>query len=260
MHRWTRGEKIAAWTLAVGILSCPILYQLPFVRQMFIGVNKNSPEPDTDQDAGSQRKEPTGDNEAQSIPPALEFFQDSEPEGPIATLQALAKAIQIRARAEASIERERAIHLHEERIRLRRNRIAEMAKELHSPYGSTFCTISFGNCCKKSTINVAMSYMDLGGKWMTRGWWTVKSGEIRQTDVMTTNSSLYFFATPVQPHLGTWNGSGQVGSKSLLIAPYERFDQFEGEPFFYESAEEVIFFMRTIDVNWGNYVQWFDCP
>ncbi len=36
MHEWTRGERIAAWTLLVAIVSCPFLYHA-LVTAGFLG-------------------------------------------------------------------------------------------------------------------------------------------------------------------------------------------------------------------------------
>ena len=191
MAQWTRGDKIAFWALVVAIVSCPLLYQSPTVRQLF-------------QDRSSERKP--------SQPPP------DQNDG----LKILASAQQVKLDAmnrkleeEAKANREEALRLHEQRMEVRERRLSSIRAELYLAEKPQFFTVTLVNKCPNLAITVTLSYMDLAGDWITKGWFNLNAGQSIANVAQTRNRNLYFFCGGPRGwgHL-EWRGSRGLYSTS----------------------------------------------
>jgi serine/threonine protein kinase/uncharacterized membrane protein len=68
---------------------------------------------------------------------------------------------------------------------------------------------SFHNNCAKADINVAATYMDLQGNWVTQGWWKVSSLAVVNPKLYSNSPVMYFYAYSVKPAL-YWNSAADT--------------------------------------------------
>jgi uncharacterized membrane protein len=147
--------------------------------------------------------------------------------------------------------------LHDERIAARRGRIALIAQRHESDGKHAYDTIALVNRCR-FVVSVAVHYRDLDDRWITRGWWNVDPGVTVETDAMTRNAVLYFFAEN-QAEGRSWTGEGLDDSTMESVVD-SRFDHLDGDRWAYDEAREVSFFRRHSGEKWGEHVESFDCP
>jgi uncharacterized membrane protein len=96
------------------------------------------------------------------------------------------------------------------------------------------------------TISVAVNFMTSGDRWLTRGWWEVKPGEIVTTDIKTNNAYLYFYAEGNDG--GSWSGEDEDGSveKWIVDDRFTWYDTAEGHPQG-SGLKQASFFRRHAD-------------
>jgi uncharacterized membrane protein len=227
MRHWTRGEKIGCWSMVVGTVTClAVLSTLPPFRRPILGL---FPE------AVSQQTSQNGHTQSQ-----------------IEVLEQERKLLD----EQTQTMREEARHLYEERVRTRHERIDTIAERYRRGKQREYDRILIENKCR-ADVAVALYYLDLDDKWITRGWWQVPPGETMTTDAMTRNQYVYLYAE--NKGLGrTWDGSGQQDSLSLSVSD-SKFDHLKGERFLYEKPRDVSFFRRDTGEKWTDHREVFEC-
>lgn len=158
---------------------------------------------------------------------------------------------------ESAALREELRLLHEERIAARRGRIALIAKRHREGDVRAYDTIALANRCR-FTVSAALHYKDLDDRWITRGWWNLEPGATVETDAVTRNSVLYFFAEN-RSEGKNWTGDGRDDSLTLSVVD-SRFDHLDDDRWAYEEPREVAFFRRETGEDWVDHVETFDCP
>lgn len=158
---------------------------------------------------------------------------------------------------EASAFREELRLLHAERIDARRGRIALIAERHEAAGARAYDEITLENRCR-FVVSVALHYLDLDDRWITRGWWNLDPGATVETDAMTRNSVLYFYAEN-RAEGRSWTGEGRDDSTTEKVVD-SRFDHLDGDRWAYEEAREVSFFRRDTGEEWVEHVETFDCP
>jgi hypothetical protein len=228
MRHWTRGEKIGCWSMVVGSVTClAVLSTLPPFRGPILGLFP--PE------AVSQQTSQNGHTQSQ-----------------IEVLEQERKLLDEQTQA----MREEARHLYEERVRTRHERIDAIALRYRQGKQREYDRILIENKCR-ADVAVALYYLDLDDKWITRGWWQVPPGETMTTDAMTRNQYVYLYAE--NKSLGrTWDGSGQQDALSLSVTD-AKFDHLKDERFLYEKPREVSFFKRDTGESWTDHREVFEC-
>jgi uncharacterized membrane protein len=227
MRHWTRGEKIGCVSTVVGTVTClAVLSTVPPFQGL---IPRLLPE------AASQRTSETGHTQSQ-----------------IAVLEQERKLLDEQTQA----MREEARHLYEERVRARHERIDTIAERYRRREKREYDRILIENKCK-ADVAVALYYLDLDEKWITRGWWQVPPGETMTTDAMTRNQYLYLYAE--NKSLGrSWDGSGKQDSLPLSVSD-TKFDYVKGERFLYEKPRDVSFFKRDTGESWTDHKEVFEC-
>lgn len=157
---------------------------------------------------------------------------------------------------ETAALREELRLLHDERIASRRGRIALIA-EGHRGEVRAYDTIALTNRCR-FLVSAALHYKDLDDRWITRGWWNLEPGATVETDAMTRNSVLYFFAEN-RSEGRIWTGDGRDDSLTLSVVD-TRFDHLDEERWVYDPPREVSFYRRDTGEDWVDHVETFDCP
>lgn len=153
--------------------------------------------------------------------------------------------------------REELLLLHDERIAARRDRIAVIAQRHEVGGTRAYDTITLANRCG-FMVSAALHYKDLDDRWISRGWWNLDPGATVETDAMTRNSALYFFAEN-RAEGRSWTGDGRDDSLTESVVD-SRFDHLDGDRWAYEEAREVSFFHRDTGEEWVEHVETFDCP
>jgi uncharacterized membrane protein len=227
MRHWTRGEKIGCWSMVVGTVTClAVISTLPPFREP---LQRLFPE------AGSRQTS-----------------QDGHARSQIEVLEQERKLLDEQTQA----MREEARQLHEERIRTRHERIDAIALRHRQGKQRGYDVVLLENKCR-ADVAVALYYLDLDDKWITRGWWQVPPGETMTTDAMTRNRYVYLYAE--NKGLGrTWDGGGRQDSLSLSVTD-AKFDHLKGERFLYERPREVSFFRRDTGQQWTDHREVFEC-
>lgn len=152
--------------------------------------------------------------------------------------------------------REEARGLYEERVKVRYERIETIAERHRRGKQREYDRILLENKCR-ADVAVALYYLDLDDKWITRGWWQIPPGETMTTDAMTRNRYLYLYAE--NKSLGReWDGTGGQDSLSLQISD-SKFDHVKGERFLYDKPRSVSFFKRDTGEKWTDHKEVFEC-
>ena len=146
--------------------------------------------------------------------------------------------------------------LYDERIKLRKERIAGIAERFTTAKGAEYDKVLLNNTCSFN-IAVALYYMDLDDTWISRGWWTIAPGDTVTTDAMSRNAYLYFYAENKEQGR-TWDGKGKADSLELSIVD-EKFDALEGDRFVYENPRTVSFYRKKTAERWGEHTETFEC-
>lgn len=146
--------------------------------------------------------------------------------------------------------------LHDERIAARRGRIALIAERYEGEVRA-YDVISLANRCRV-VVSVALYYLDLDDRWITRGWWNLDPGAIVETDAKTRNSVLYFYAEN-RAEGRSWTGDGRDDSLTLSVVD-NRFDHLDDDRWAYDEPRKVSFFRRDTGEDWIDHVETFDCP
>ena len=228
MRHWTRGEKIGCWGVVVGTVTC--LAVLSTVPPFQGSVLRLLP------DAVTQPSAQIGHTQSQ-----IELLEQER------------KLLD----EQTQTMREEARNLYEERVRARHERIAAIAERYRSGEKREYDRIIIENKCR-ADVAVALYYLDLDEKWITRGWWQVPPGESMTTDAMTRNRYLFLYAE--NKGVGrSWDGTGTQASLSLRVSD-SKFDHVEGERFLYEKPREVAFFRRDTGESWTDHKEVFECP
>jgi uncharacterized membrane protein len=227
MRHWTRGEKIGCWSMVVGTVTClAVLSSVPPFQGVLPRLFHEAPAQSTSEAAHTQ--------------------------GQIEVLEQERKLLDEQTRA----MREEARSLYEERVRARSERIDGIAERYRRGKQREYDRIVFENKCP-ADVAVAVYYLDLDEKWITRGWWQVPSGESMTTDAMTRNRYLYLYAE--NKGLGrTWDGAGKPDAVELSISD-SKFDHVKGERFLYEKPRSVSFFRRDTGESWTDFKEVFEC-
>ena len=227
MRHWTRGEKIGCWGTVVGTVTCvAVLSTVPPFRDLTLRPRPQSP---------AQQSSQVGHTQSQ-----------------IEVLEQERKLLDEQTQA----MREEARNLYEQRVQARKERIETIAERSSRGKQREYDRIVLENKCQ-ADVAVALYYLDLDDKWVTRGWWQLPPGESMTTDAMTRNQYLYLYAE--NKGLGrTWDGAGKEDSLSLQIAD-SKFDHVKGERFLYEKPREVSFFKRDTGEKWTDHKEVFEC-
>jgi uncharacterized membrane protein len=243
MSAWTRGDKIAAWSLLIAVISCvAALYTIPpfqrFVQRLTDAPPQQGPAPaplvSGMLPGGRSVTEPDTSEEQRRLEEERRKHLEEQ-------RQAL---------------RQEALQVHDERVEIRKDRIAKLASSYTSSGKPLYDRVVFTNDCSKA-VNVAVHYRDLDDVWVTRGWWTVDPGETTVTDVKTRNALVYFFARNRDEDL-SWNGEGEEGAARKPVSP-RKFYLIQGDDFEYPDQEEVTFFRRESPSGWGDHKRRFTC-
>jgi len=234
MRTWSRGDKIAFWSLLVAVVSCgAAIAAIPGLRT-------------TDTSASATpfvvppvREQPSIDTQAVRLQAQHDSFQKQ-----LLEEQRVAVA-------------EENLRLYKERIDLRRDRMDALAREMDAAGTRAYNTVSLSNQCGEE-ITVAIDYMDLDGKWVDRGWWRVPASSTVLSDIRTKNHVMYFYGTAKSGL--TWNGQADSVSLKRSI-PDERFEFLSDDPHPYPNLIERVFFKRTLSPtdSFSEYTQTFTC-
>lgn len=146
--------------------------------------------------------------------------------------------------------------LRDERIELRKRRIELIGERFTAGDGRKYDRILLHNRCEVP-IDVALYYLDLDDKWITRGWWGVPPGETVTTDAMTRNAVVYFYAE--NQKIGRrWDGAGKDDAMARPVVD-AKFDQLDDDSFLYEGPRTVSFYRRRTAEQWTDHVEEFEC-
>jgi len=222
MRAWTRGEKIGAWSLIVGGVTC--------LGVLVASLRSSGP----------------------NVAPADRTAETGHAEAYREVLEEQRKLLAEETRA----LREELLRLHDERIETRRDRIANLAERFRKGERAEYDKIALRNTCGVE-VAVALYYCDLDGDWITRGWWNVAPGATVTTDAITRNAYVYFFAENLAEGR-TWTGDGADGALTLDVVD-RRFDHLEGERWVYDPPRAVSFFRRHTGEEWTEHVETFEC-
>ena len=220
MRAWTRGEKLGAWSLVVGGVTCVAVV---------VSLRSGHPSPPADRTAET--------GHAEAFRGVLEEQRK--------LLEEETKALRAELRS-----------LHDERINARRDRIADLAERFTKGERVEYDKILLRNTCRVK-VAVALYYADLDGEWITRGWWSVAPGGTVTTDAMTRNAYVYFYAENLAEGR-TWTGDSVEESLTLDIVD-SRFDHLEGERWVYDPPRSVSFLRRHTGEEWTEHVETFEC-
>jgi hypothetical protein len=221
MRAWTRGEKIGAWSLLIGGVTC---------FAVIVASLRSGPD-----EAPADRTAETGHAEAYR-----EVLDEQR-----RLLAEETKALRAELRS-----------LHDERIATRRDRITNLAERFHEGEEAEYDTIALRNACTVE-IAVALHYLDLDDAWITRGWWNVAPGQTVTTDAMTRNAYVYFYGENRSAGR-SWNGDGTEEALTLDVVD-ARFDHLEGERWVYDPPVRASFFRRHTGDGWTEHVETFEC-
>ncbi len=152
--------------------------------------------------------------------------------------------------------RQQALKLHAERIALRQERMDRLAEEWTLNGKRQYDRLVLVNRCR-AEISVAVYYMDLDEKWITRGWWAVKPGDSVTTNAMTRNAFVYFYAENLPAGI-VIDGQGLEGALDLRVVE-ERFDQLDGEELLYANPRTLPFYQRKTASDWTDHEEVFEC-
>lgn len=157
---------------------------------------------------------------------------------------------------EVAAVREEVVKLHDERMDAWKARLDLVADGYRKGKERGYDTLALRNRCSEP-LDVAISYRALDDRWVTRGWWTVKPGERVDTDGMTRNAVVYFYAEndPKGWHL---DGKGKPDSLDLEVVD-SKFDHVHDERFVYPGARTVSFYARNTGEDWTDYVEDLVC-
>ena len=220
MRAWSRGDRIAFWSLVVAVISC-------------IAAIKSIPRPDPDPVRAV-------------VPHVLEKGGASDPRA------AQQMALQ---QEQALATHDEAIRLFEARMDLRRQRM-QTRREERSAAGLPYNTVAIQNGCDQP-IFVAVNYMELDDAWVTRGWWVVPPGQVGETDVVTANRWVYLYAENQQAGLVWSPQPGQFQQTKSVVA--KAFTLPDGEPPVYPDTRTATFFGVDIGPTFQRYVHSFTC-
>lgn len=226
MRHWTRGEKIGCWTIVVGTVTClAVLSSVPPFNGAIVRLLPDAA---------------TGSSQTENTRSQIELLEQER------------KLLDEQTRA----MREEARQLYGERVQARKERIEGIAERHRRGKQREYDRIVLENKCR-AVVAVAIYYMDLDEKWVTRGWWEVPPGGSMTTDAMTRNRYVFLYAE--NQGLGrTWDGKDQEGSLSLTVSD-SKFDHLEGERFLYEKPRSVSFFKRDTGEDWTDHKEAFEC-
>ncbi len=133
---------------------------------------------------------------------------------------------------------------------------ALVLSEMSDDSSNAFSALSFENACG-SDISVALRYQSRDSEWMTRGWWTVKSGETIGTGLSTVNRTVHFYATSAVEGL-VWSGEGEEGAR-LGDVVQEAFTYKDGQSVSGIQRRAVSFFARDVGEGLPDHTQRFTC-
>ncbi len=121
--------------------------------------------------------------------------------------------------------------------------------------GSNAITVQLKNTCPDSLF-VVVRFMapDAEKHWVSSGWYEVKPGSVLDTDVVTNNRYIYFFAESGDK---SWNGKGEDGAIDEPVVS-NRFVQVGDEELKGEDLRTVSF-TRSYVANVAPFVQGFSC-
>ena len=226
MRAWTRGEKIGAWSMLIGGITClAVLSTVPPFRTWLLG--------------GSPH-----DAAVATEPVDLSLYQEA--------FEQQKKLFEEKSKA---LEEE-ILHLHDERIAARKQRISSMSERYREGDARKYDRILFENLCR-IPLHAALHYKDLDETWVTRGWWKIEPGETVTTDAMTRNTPIYLYAENLSEER-VFDGTGREDSVSFSVSN-ARFDHLEGDRFVYADPREVSFFRRDTGKAWTDYKETFEC-
>jgi uncharacterized membrane protein len=167
-------------------------------------------------------------------------------------------AEELRALEDAVREaRQEALLLHETRIAARQERMAALASGFETARGREYRRIRLRNACRY-VVAVCLSYEDLDGAPISRGWWEVPAGGEVTTNAMTRGREFFLYAEN-QKVGRTWDGQGVEGARTLTITD-AKFDHLEGEAFLYGQPRSVPFAPRRTGEAWLDHTEVFECP
>jgi uncharacterized membrane protein len=226
MRAWTRGEKIGFFSLLIALVTCvAVVVSLPPV-QVALGLRADPRAAELAADASRELAQQMLDEQRKLLGEQLE------------------------------LNRAELRKLQEERMEIRKQRIALLAKE-HTVDGKPeYDTIALHNECSFN-VAVALHYRDLDDQWVTRGWWTIEPGKTVETDAMTRNSVLFFYAEN-EAEGWRWDGEGQAEAIELPVVN-AKFDHLTTEAFPHPEPTRVRFYERRTGQSFVNHVERFAC-
>lgn len=226
MRTWTRGEKIGCWSTVVGTITClAVIYSLSPVQSLV--------------------RQLTSDD-----------AEHSEVTGQTADAQLLLEQQRKLFEEQTQAAKAELRRLHDERILLRQQRIDSIAKGFENKDSREYDRIVLHNKCDQQ-VDVALYYLDLDEKWITRGWWGIAAGDSVTTNAMTRNAYVYFYGEN-QATGRLWDGAGKQDSIALPVVN-SKFDHLAEETFVYENPRTVSFYHRKTGDTWGDHVEAFEC-
>lgn len=226
MRTWTRGEKIGCWSTLVGTITClAVIYSLAPVQSLV------------------HRLLPGGAEHSAVVGPASDQQLLLEQQRKLFEEQTLAAKEELR-------------RLHEERILLRQQRLDSIAEGFTGKDSRQYDQIVLHNKCDQQ-VDVALYYLDLDEKWITRGWWGIAAGDSVTTNAMTRNAYVYFYGEN-QATGRRWDGTGKPDSIALPVVN-SKFDHLADETFVYDDPRTVAFYRRKTGDTWGDHVETFEC-
>lgn len=221
MHSWSRGDKIALWSLVVAIVSCVVAIRSMPRPDSLAGTNHLRMEAGTDTSVAfydTLMAPPTADT-------TMDTLQSAWLQGPtvVPTTDSLVTVTTGPAEDSASV----------------------------------YYTLGLKNSCT-FPIYVVLNHRDEQERWRTRGWWKVEPGATTYPDgVRSLNSIFYIYAETESQQL-YWDGSKTAGS-IVRNVPQHAFEHRDDLPTPFATSRPLSFFMRQISGTPTEYVQEFTC-
>jgi TPR repeat protein len=172
-----------------------------------------------------------------------------------------------REKKEKEEQRERERQAEEARKREADQRNVQSAQDFSDRYESwlktrqaemapNVITVVLKNECATDSIRVAMRFQvpDSSGRWVTSGWWSIKSGESGRPTIATATRDVYFFA---EGATHTWNGDGKSDSISVPVVT-NNFVHQDGDKLVGINQKTVTMF-HSVFGTWGEHSQSFTC-
>jgi hypothetical protein len=222
MHSWSRGDKIALWSLVVAIVSCAVAI-------------KSIPRPDTFGGYGDPYRATTTDT--------MTGVSEDTAMMPLSTVESLGDPEALLQDSTTVVTTTDTVHPY----------------DVGGPYETapSHYTLGFKNSCSVP-IYVAVNYRDVGNNWRTRGWWTVNPGETAKPAGVESNNTILYLYAENQIQSLYWEGSRSAGS-IVRNVPTHEFELRDDTPLPFAETRPLSFYMWQITGSPGEYTHEFTC-